>query len=452
MSLGIDAESVLGGSDSEDSEKRDSLRIAMISTHGYVAADPPLGAPDTGGQVVYVLELSKVLARLGYKVDIFTRLFEDQPPFETVTEGVNLVRIPCGGKEFIPKEYLADFIPEWVDGAEAWIKSQHHTYKFINSHYWDAGLAGCLLAERLLIPHIHTPHSLGIWKKKNMEVDYSESPESFEAKYNFINRIKTEQRIYETCNGIVATTPIQQEILISDYHVNEEHMAMIPPGYDDNKFYPVGEASKAMIKDKIGFPAKSILTLSRLANNKGLDLLIDGFSLLAKRFTEAHLFLAVGHEERSEAEEVIYQELLTQTEKYDLKSHIHFIGFIPDEQLADYYRASDIFVLPSRYEPFGMAAVEAMACGTPTIVTAHGGLCKIIIDGVHALKADPFDPEELAMDMATIFRHEGLAQKLSSAGSSMVREKFSWTEIANQLVELVDTKGINEQKQLSPTK
>ncbi len=73
-------------------------RIGMISTHGYVAAEPPLGAADTGGQVVYVVELSKKLAQLGFEVDIWTRRFEDQPEFDIIGDQVRIIRVPCGGK------------------------------------------------------------------------------------------------------------------------------------------------------------------------------------------------------------------------------------------------------------------------------------------------------------------------------------------------------------------
>ena len=89
-------------------------RIMMISTHGYVAAEPELGKPDTGGQVVYVLELSRCLARLGYEVDILTRHFEDQPFEEELEDRVRVLRFPCGGSGFIPKETLCNSIPEWV--------------------------------------------------------------------------------------------------------------------------------------------------------------------------------------------------------------------------------------------------------------------------------------------------------------------------------------------------
>src|SRR5919109_2573006 len=109
-------------------------RIAMISTHGYVAAQPPLGAADTGGQVVYVLELSKKLAQLGYEVDIWTRRFEDQPEIEPVVENVRIVRAPCGGLNFIPKEYLHEKLPEWNENALRFIRQYGLKYRFINSH------------------------------------------------------------------------------------------------------------------------------------------------------------------------------------------------------------------------------------------------------------------------------------------------------------------------------
>ncbi|HKO92747.1 MAG TPA: glycosyltransferase, partial [Polyangiaceae bacterium] len=114
----------------------------MVSTHGYVAAAPPLGAADTGGQVVYVLELSRKLAQLGYEVDIWTRQFEDQVPTEEVAPGVRLLRVPCGGPAFIPKEHLHRSIEDWTDGALGRMRAEGLRYAFVNSHYWDAGIAG----------------------------------------------------------------------------------------------------------------------------------------------------------------------------------------------------------------------------------------------------------------------------------------------------------------------
>jgi mannosylfructose-phosphate synthase len=176
----------------------------MVSTHGYVAAEPPLGAPDTGGQVVYVLELSKKLAALGYKVDIWTRRFEKQPALERVDKNVRIIRMPCGGKEFIPKEYLFDYLTEWDERALRYIRSNRLRYEFINSHYWDGGIAGQRMAAELDVPHIHTPHSLGTWKRMKMEEDFPEDRDKFEATYNFTNRIHHETTITRRCFTVIA--------------------------------------------------------------------------------------------------------------------------------------------------------------------------------------------------------------------------------------------------------
>jgi hypothetical protein len=165
-------------------------RIAMVSTHGYVAANPPLGAADTGGQVVYVLELARKLALLGYEIDIWTRQFEKQPQLERVADRVRIIRMPCGGREFVPKEYLCDFLPEWNEHALTFIQAHGLEYRFINSHYWDAGLAAQHLCNVLEVPHVHTPHSIGLWKQRQMETDYPEGATQFEKIYNFGRRIQ----------------------------------------------------------------------------------------------------------------------------------------------------------------------------------------------------------------------------------------------------------------------
>lgn len=224
----------------------------MVSTHGYVAANPPLGAADTGGQVVYVLELAKKLGQLGYDVDIWTRQFEDQPDHDIVNGRVRVLRVPCGGKAFIPKEYLHEDLMEWSENALRFIRRHKLKYEFINSHYWDAGVAGQRLADELKVAHVHTPHSLGIWKKTQMETDYPEKAAAFEKEFNFTTRIREETILYNNCDFVLATTPPQFDMVLKDYGVPRSHAAMIPPGYDDNRFFAVSEASRAIIRKRLG--------------------------------------------------------------------------------------------------------------------------------------------------------------------------------------------------------
>ncbi|HVT71904.1 MAG TPA: glycosyltransferase [Lacunisphaera sp.] len=413
----------------------------MVSTHGYVAATPPLGAADTGGQVVYVLELSKKLAQLGFEVDIWTRRFEDQPEIDVVNGRVRVIRLPCGGPGFIGKEYLVEHLGEWAEHALRFIKKHDLRYQFLNSHYWDAGYATTRLAEALDVPHVHTPHSLGLWKRQLMERDFPEQAAQFEKKYNFTHRINEETLLYRHCDEVIATTPPQVDMIVQEYGAPAEQVHMIPPGYDDNRFFPMSAASRAALRPRLGFEGKVVLALGRLARNKGYDLLIDAFSVVASRIPEACLHLAIGGTQLNEGEQKILDELKAQAQILGLRERVKFSGFVADADLANHYRAADVFVLSSRYEPFGMTAIEAMACGTPTVVTTHGGLYRALTFGRHALYADAFDREDLGISIVKVLRHPRLSTRLARMGAHKARSLFTWTGIAQQLVSLIEERA-----------
>lgn len=415
-------------------------RIAMVSTHGYIAAEAPLGMPDTGGQVVYVLELSKKLAQLGYSVDIWTRRFEDQPELEEVAENVRIIRMPCGGKDFIPKEYLYKKLPEWTEHALRFIKNKRLEYAFINSHYWDAGLAGQHLAEVLGVAHIHTPHSIGMWKQRQMQTDFPDDKAKLEKTYNFSRRIHHETLLYRECDIVVATSPIQLDMFAADYDLPREKVKMIPPGYDDNRFYPVGEASKLALRKKFDLPEdrQVVASIGRLSRNKGFDLLVDAFAVVARRNEKVILRLAVGSESEGTTEDPMREELEQKIRTLGLQDRVVLSDSLADEDMADFYRAADVFCLPSRYEPFGMTAIEAMACGTPTVVTTHGGLYRTLTYGTDALFADTFDDVDFGITILKVLRYPKIRSRLALEGAHKVRSLFTWTGIAQQLLKLAE--------------
>ncbi len=410
-------------------------RIMMISTHGYVSANPEFGKPDTGGQVVYIVELARCLARLGFDVDIYTRQFEDQPPREQINDRVQVLRLPCGGREFIPKETLCEHIPEWVENALAFIRDNELQYAFINSHYWDAGLAGQSLANELGIPHLHTPHSIGAWKRDNMDGD----PEELERKYNFRQRVREEKVIYDECDVLIATTPQQRDILkAGEYDVPQEKIRVIPPGYDDTRFYPVSLASREALKRDLDVQGPVVLALGRMAHNKGYDLLIRSMPFVIQRVPEARLMLAVGSTDPSPREIEQIGELRDLVRDLGIEQSVVFRDYIPDELLPDYYRMADVFALSSRYEPFGMTAVEAMACGTPTVITTEGGLWEQVTWGLEAVYANPFDPNAFGDAVANVLQYPRVAAQLAKFGSQKARARFTWTGVAHQLLRVLE--------------
>lgn len=420
-------------------------RIAMVSTHGYVTGQPGPGAADTGGQVVYVLELSKKLAQLGYCVDIWTRRFEEQPEIETLAPEVRIIRAPCGGRNFIPKEFLCEHLHEWNDNALRFIHEHRLKYEFINSHYWDGGLAGDHLSRALGIPHVHTPHSLGIWKRRQSEADSSGRAVQarLDEEYNYTKRIASELSLYISADVIVATSPEQQGILACDYRVPLEKCRMIPPGYDEARFFPVNDSARETIRKRLGFNAPVVQAIGRLVDSKGYEALIRAFAVVAQQIPEAMLHLAVGGKSLTQQETAIFVRMRTLVSELDLTRRVIFGNFIPDDQLADYYRAADVLVLSSRYEPFGMTAVEAMACGAPTVLTFHGGLYHAVKFGQFGLYSSPCDSEELGIMILKALNDTCLRSQMSHTGAEQARNLFAWSGVAQQLLALKPGRSAN---------
>lgn len=405
----------------------------MISTHGYVAATPRYGRVDTGGQVAYVLALSRCLTRWGYEVDILTRRFEDQPAIERVTDGVRLLRFTCGGAGFVRKETLWDHIPEWIDHVGRFMESSEGQYRCLGSHYWDAGIAGCELARRYGILHVHTPHSLGAWKRESMSRD----PAGREQQDEYGRRIRAEKMIYERCHLVIATTVRQREMLLgSPYETPAGKVCVIPPGYDDRRFHPVSPQMRAVRKRQLGLEGHIVFALGRIAPNKGYDLLLRAMPAVFDRVRDARLLLAIGSDDAPDAERTEAVELRQLANSLGIADRVLFRGYIPDEELADYYRAADVFALSSRYEPFGMAAIEAMACGVPAVITTEGGLCEELAAG-DALLANPFDPAELTNALTAVLTCPAVHERVATTGARKVRRDFTWSRIGETVARIL---------------
>jgi mannosylfructose-phosphate synthase len=410
--------------------------ILMMSLHGYVGAEPELGKPDTGGQVVYVLELAKRFSRLGRRVDIVTRRFEDQPEFDQINENCRVWRIPFGGSDFIRKEDMHDHLGNFVTNFLSAARARGAQYDIVYSHYWDAGWAGQKIGEELQIPHVHTPHSLGWWKEQNMGLEMDEAEMAI--KYRFEERIRKEFLVFQTCDRIIATTEPQTDLLRTEYDVLERHIATIPPGMDENRFSPVRQQDQAGLRERYGLQPQDVLILGRMAQNKGYDLLLNALPALFTLVPEARLVAAVGGDESAQDDAGV-AELRQLAQELGVIDRIKWVQYVPDEDLANYYRAAAVFAMPSRYEPFGMVAIEAMACGTPTVITVHGGLFELVDFGRQALYADPNRPLELGTMMALPLLYPDLAHELSVEGARFARRNFGWTGIARRILAIFDS-------------
>ncbi|MHA1942937.1 MAG: glycosyltransferase [Candidatus Thorarchaeota archaeon] len=398
-------------------------RISMLSTHGYFDAEPQLGRTDTGGQVVYVLELSKALTKQGIAVDIYTRWFnKSKEMIESVPSFPNLriVRIPGGPWKFVPKEELYDFLQELAGNMIDFIQENKLEYDLFHGHYVDAGVVAVLVSRTIGKPVYFTAHSLGAWKRQLMN-GFSKK---MEEKYQFEKRIEEELKVFQAVNGQTATTKAQLQIMESHYDFQSENITIIPPGVDIEAFHP-GKTS-----ENSELPTNYIFCLSRIDENKGHELLLNAFDIVRRNLPEIHLVIGGGSPRPKPREEQLLNKIEKIIDGKGMRDRVHLVGYIPDEKIKSFYQQARVFVLPSTFEPFGMTALEAIACGTPAIVSKFAGVSEFLSDHTDSIVTNPTDTEKFASAILEILEDQKLAEQIGLEGMKTIRKSFSWDAIA----------------------
>lgn len=180
-----------------------------------------------------------------------------------------------------------------------------------------------------------------------------------------------------------------------------------------------------------------------MAHNKGYDLLLKAMPTVFELQPDARLVAAIGGED-SEQDDKGVGKLKSLAKELGIEKKVIWKQYIADQDLPNIYRAANVFAMPSRYEPFGMVAIEAMACGTPSVITVHGGLKNLINYGNQALYADPHRPIEFGAMLAMPLLYQDLRNELSVEGAKFARRNFGWTGIAKKILEIFDH-SINRQ-------
>jgi mannosylfructose-phosphate synthase len=407
--------------------------ICMLSTHGYFDPVPALGKTDTGGQVLYVLQLARALTGLGYQTDIFTRWFDRSKkqinPLPDCPD-VRVIRIPAGGWTFIPKEFIYPVLDELAENMIRFMVERKLNYDLFHGHYVDAGIVGLQVARRFSKSFFFTAHSLGAWKK--LRVGGNEKKQ--DAIFNFSHRIGEERRIFGQATAQTITSREEGEKIEELYDFNSPRIEYIPPGVDIDMFSPLGEGCE---ESRTGqkLPAPYIFVVSRISRAKGHDLLLEAFSRVLDRLPDLHLVIAGGTADPDREEIEVIAGMKSIIKRKRMEKNVHLIGGIPHDELPPYFRQASLFVLPARYEPFGMTALEAMACGVPAVVTEYSGIRENLVDEKDCLVIDPFEPDRYADSIVRLIRDKKLAGSLVKNGLATVRSTFSWEAIARRHLE-----------------
>jgi len=407
-------------------------RIAFISEHASPLA--LLGGKDNGGQNVYVAEIARQLGEQGYQVDIFTRRENIiSKEVNTFCQNVRVILVDAGPKEQVEKEDLLPYMRDFRKEMEYFIKRNKISYQLIHANFWMSGLVAMELKERLDIPFVITFHALGHIRKMHQKEMDRFPPE----------RVDIERAIVQRADKIIAECPQDEEDLRNYYRADPEKMVMIPCGFSSDDFYPIAKSTAKTLLE-IADEEKIVLQLGRMVRRKGIDNVIEAF---AKVKTGHRLrLIIVGGEQGLSGTDAELERLKQLTRQLGIEDSVNFVGQKNRELLRYYYSAADIFITTPWYEPFGITPIEAMACGTPVIGSAVGGIKYTVIDGHTGYLVPPKQPELLAEKMEQLLSDPSRLSQMSEKAIQHVQENFTWEKVATQLHHCYQGIQANQQK------
>ncbi len=409
------------------------FRVAMISYHTCPLAT--LGGKDTGGMNVYVRELARQLGQMGIHVDVFTRSQDDHVPhvLHELGYGNRVVHVPAGPEHPVPKQELANYIPEFVEGIKKFACKKGIHYDIIHSHYWMSGIAAASLSDVWAgTPIVHMFHTLGEMKNRIARTD---------AEREGAYRIEGEKQVLRRVDRVVVATLAELTQLRFLYKADASKMVVIPPGVDVSHFYPI-PADEARMFIGLKPDDRMILFVGRIEPLKGVDTLLEAMSCLkVKEPRKVHLAI-IGGEPDADSETMTAEmtRLMNLCEVLGLDQSVVFLGKRDQDKLPYYYSAAEVVVMPSHYESFGMVALEAMACGTPVIASEVGGLAYLVRDGETGFTIPAEEPETLCDKLSWLLNDRELHAKMSAQAADYAKA-YAWEKIAKQVVEVYEGLG-----------
>ena len=402
-----------------------SGRIAVLMVHTSPLEQPGIG--DAGGMNIYVVESAQRMAAMGVSVDIFTRrTHASETDIVEISPGVRVRYFECGHGT-LTKEQLPAHIAGLSKEFLRIIRDEN--YDAIHSHYWISGKVAMPAAKELGIPLVHTMHTMA--RVKNLNLAEGETPEP-------MIRVQGETQVVAAANALVANTDAEAASLVSLYDACPDIVHVVSPGVDLYTFTP-GQGRSAA-REVVGLPHEALVVtfVGRIQPHKGPEVLIRAISELVKHsplLRHKLIVNIIGGASGANTEEVDrLKELATWLGIDDV---VRFAPPVPRADLAQWYRAADLVVVPSYSESFGLVALESQACGTPVVATAVGGLRTAVADGISGVLVDGHDPKAWSSVISRLLQ-EPQRRVLLSMGAIEHASHFGWDATARGTLDIYD--------------
>ncbi|MCZ4608457.1 D-inositol-3-phosphate glycosyltransferase [Streptomyces sp. Lzd4kr] len=396
-------------------------RVAMLSVHTSPLHQP--GTGDAGGMNVYIVELAQRLAAINIEVEIFTRTTAtDLPPVVELAPGVLVRHIDAGPYEGLNKEDLPAQLCAFTHGVmQAWAGHRPGYYDLVHSHYWLSGHVGWLAAQRWGAPLVHAMHTMA--KVKNANLADGDTPEP-------AARVIGETQIVAAADRLIANTSEEADELVRHYAAARDKVAVVHPGVNLTRFAPAD--GRAAARARLGLPQDALIPLfaGRIQPLKAPDILLRAVAVLLDEHPELRSRILVpivgGPSGSGLAKPEGLQKLAARLGIADV---VRFRPPVGQEQLADWFRAASVLVMPSYSESFGLVAIEAQAAGTPVLAAAVGGLPVAVRDGQTGFLVQGHNPAEYARVLRAFADEPHLTARMGEAASRHA-QAFGWDTAA----------------------
>jgi glycogen synthase len=307
----------------------------------------------------------------------------------------------------------------------------------VHCHTWYSHFAGCLLKQLLGVPLILSTHSLEPrrpWKEEQLGSGYKVSS-------------WLEKTAYENADGVIAVSTAMRQDVHDVYGVPFEKIRVIYNGIDLNQYQPTPNLD-VLAHYKIDPEKPFVLFVGRITRQKGIIHLVNAIKYLRPGL---QVVLCAGAPDTEE----IGKEMAAKVEQARAATENEIIWIpeiVPKDRIISLYTHAAVFVCPSVYEPFGIINLEAMACNTPVVASAVGGIPEVVVpnetgllvpfEPVSANNFEPKNPEQFARDLAagvnSLFASPDRIKTMGVKARQRVEEYFSWSSIARQTLEFYE--------------
>jgi starch synthase len=378
-----------------------------------------------GGAGVHVEFLSRELARL---MDVEVRSFGNQ----VLDEDHLKVRGYAEPSGMTAPDYLKPVFGAM--GRNVAMAGTNVDADVVHCHTWYSHLGGILIQKGYDIPLALTVHSLEPlrpWKREQLRGGYDLS-------------VWVEQTALTMADAVIAVSKGTREDVLRVSNVRPERVHVIYNGIDTNLYRPVA-ATDALERYGVDPSQPIVLFVGRITRQKGIIHLVRAIGLIDP---QAQVVLCAGAPDTKEIAAEMEQAV---AEAQRQRGNVIWIQeMLPREAIIQFYSHATVFVCPSIYEPFGIINLEAMACGTPVVASAVGGIPEVVVDGETGLLVpveqqteapfEPLDPAKFSADLAAainrLLADPALRERMARAGRQRVEREFAWPAIARQTADL----------------